>query len=206
MKKLKISLKQQNFLNQNDISLSKVFNAKNYKTKDWRKIMLENELWVAIEVTPCKLKGHTMRTSGGVCVECKPDSLRFLKRYYSNGYVYLAGSIKEMVFKVGFSKNIDNREISLNEQGYGNIYDWKMLYYLEANNSGKLESEIHKSLNEYMLPRIFIKDDKENICREIFNCSYKKIKYTIDRLIVAQNIKLKDEWINKDLISSYDFK
>lgn len=206
MEKLKISLKQQKFLDDNDIPLSKVFNAKNYKSKAWKKIMLENELWIAIGVTPCKLEGHTMRTSGGACVECKPDSLRFLKRYYSHGYVYLAGSVKEMVFKVGFSNNIDNREISLNEQGYGNIYDWKILYYLETNNSGKLESEIHKSLHEYLSPRMFIKDDKENICREIFKCNYQKIKYTIDRLIVSQNIKLTDEWINKDLIASYDFK
>ena len=204
MEKIKISLKQQKFLDHNNIPLSKVFNAKNYKTKDWKKIMLENELWVAIEVTPCKLEGHTMRSSGGACIECNPDSLRFLKRYYSHGFVYLAGSLKEMVFKIGFSKNIENREISLNEQGYGNIYDWKILYYLETNNSGKLESEIHKSLYKYLSPRIFIKDGKENICREIFNCNYQRIKYTIENLVTSQNIKINNEWVNDDLIVNYD--
>ena len=207
MDKLNLTAKQINFFEQHEIPLNKIFDAKNYKTNQWKKIVLENEFWVAINTTPCRLKGHTMRTSGGACIECKPDVIRFVKRYYANAYFYVAGSIEEKVLKVGCANNIKKRETTLNEQGYGGISDWKTLYYVKVENSGKIEFEIHTLLKKYLLPRTFVKNDKENISREIFKCNYEIVSQTINNIFNNNNnIHLIEQWTNNDVIENYNFE
>ena len=80
------------------------------------------------------------------------------------------------------------------------------LYYLKVENSGKIEFEIHTLLKKYLLPRTFVKNDKENISREIFKCNFEIVSHTINKILNNQNIHLIEQWANNDVIENYNFE
>lgn len=203
---LEILESQKDFLDYHSIPLSQVFDASGLRQRDYKVYMKEFDYAYAIGVTPCQAMGHTLRNSSGHCVQCNPSTIRFRRRYYENGYVYLAGSTSEKVIKVGFANDIDNREESLNKQGYGSIYDWQIIYWVQINEGGSFEYLIQDQLNSYASPRTFIKDGRTNNCLEIFSCSFFKAKGIIDILLDEHMIMPLDEYTNDDLINNYNFR
>ena len=201
---MKLAPEQLNFLETQKISLDKIFDAEGLSKSDYHPLMKEMDKIIAIGVTPCAKFSHTMRTRNGHCVQCNTASIAYLERHYDKGYIYIAGSKKEKVVKIGFASNINNREESLNNENYGEISDWKILFQVTCKNAGKIEFNTHKKLSKYLTDKSYLKNNKRNQCYEIFSCSYSLAKETLDENIGdRKNIKKLKENIN--IINEYEF-
>lgn len=202
---MKLTSEQLNFLETQKVSLDKIFDAEGLSKSDYHPLMKEMDKIIAIGVTPCAKFSHTMRTRNGHCVQCNTASIAYLERHYDKGYIYIAGSKKEKVVKIGFTSNINNREESLNNENYGQINDWKILFQVMCKNAGKIEFHTHKKLSKYLTDKNYLKNNKRNQCYEIFSCSYSLAKKTLDENIGdKKNIKKIKE--NTNIINEYEFK
>jgi hypothetical protein len=201
---MNITQEQLNFLEVQKISLDKIFDATGLSKTEYHQIMKEADKIIAIGVTPCAKFSHSMRTRNGHCVQCNTASIAFLERHYDKGYIYIAGSKKEEVVKVGFASDINNREQSLNDEGYGEINDWKIIFQVMCKNAGKIEFNTHKKLNKYLTNRNYLKNNKRNECYEIFSCSYSLAKKTLDKNI-GDTKNIKKSFENLPIVDDYEF-
>ena len=201
---MNITKEQLKFLETQKISLDKIFDATGLSKTEYHKSMKEADKIIAIGVTPCAKFSHSMRTRNGHCVQCNTATIAFLERHYEKGYIYIAGSKKEEVIKVGFASDINNREESLNDEGYGEINDWKILFQVMCKDAGKIEFHTHKKLNKYLINRSYLKNNKKNECYEIFSCSYSLAKKTLDEDI-GDNNNIKKSFENLPIIKEYSF-
>ena len=188
---MNITEEQLSFLKTNNIPLSKIFDATNQKREIYRNAMKDLEKLIAINTTPCSRYGHTIRTRSGHCCQCNTASIAYLKRHYSNGYVYIVGSQNKKVLKVGSTNNIDNRVNSLNFQNYASINDWKLIFYYKCYDMGLIETNAHNKLKKFQVERTYIKNGRTQIAYEIFDCNYDTCKnalsnVTKDNLIIEK--------------------
>ena len=193
---MNITEEQLVFLKENNIPLSKVFDATNQKREVYRKSMKALEKLIAINATPCSKYGHTIRTRNGHCCQCNTASIAYIKRHYADGYVYIVGSQEKKVLKVGSTNNIKNRVNSLNFENYASINDWELILYYKCNNIGLIETEAHNKLNKFQIEKIYTKNGRTQIAYEIFDCSYDTCKNSLINSIKNQ----------KDIIEKYEDK
>ena len=191
---MNITEEQLVFLKENNIPLSKVFDATNQKREVYRKSMKALEKLIAINATPCSKYGHTIRTRNGHCCQCNTASIAYIKRHYADGYVYIVGSQEKKVLKVGSTNNIKNRVNSLNFENYASINDWELILYYKCNNIGLIETEAHNKLNKFQIEKIYTKNGRTQIAYEIFDCSYDTCKNSLISSIKNQ----------KDIIEKYE--
>jgi len=201
---MNITNEQLKFLETQKISLDKIFDATGLSKTEYHKTMKEMDKIIAIGVTPCAKSSHSMRTRNGHCVQCNTATIAFLERHYEKGYIYIAGSKMEEVVKVGFASDINNREQSLNDEGYGEINDWKILFQVRCKDAGKIEFHTHKKLNKYLTNRSYLKNNKRNECYEILRCSYSLAKKTLDENI-GDSKNIKKSFENLPIIDEYNF-
>lgn len=167
----KITLDQMQFLQQQSISLSRVFDASGMPRSVYEQAMIELEMIVAIGVSPCRKAGHTLRTPAGHCAQCNTHALGFLRRHYETGEVYVAVSEKTDLIKIGSAKCSKERMNTLNRLGYGGASDWSIHWHDACNKAGKVEFIAQNILNEHRTSRTYIKNGKPVDCQELFNCS-----------------------------------
>ncbi len=127
--------------------------------------MKENGTYYPTNVTPCKESGHSVRSKSGHCVMCKKnwEFLNKCKKAYENieAYTYIAASEYGKIVKIGYSKNIKDRKISLNKKDkYSGFSDWQIVYYLKSNKANKLETETLKNTYCYNFPCQYYKGSK----------------------------------------------
>lgn len=96
----------------------------------------------------------------------------FRERYYSPGYVYIAGSLSHRVLKIGTTVNIRNQERRLQRTEYGSIGDWALLYYVWVSEGGRIEHDARRLLVRYRQLRMYDKEGHRQKGREIVNCRF----------------------------------
>lgn len=195
---MKITEEQLFFLKENNIPLSKVYDATNQKREVYRKSMKALEKLIAINATPCAKYGHTIRTRNGHCCQCNTANIAYIKRHYANGYVYIVGSQEKKVLKVGSTNNIENRVNSLNFENYATINDWKLILYYKCNDMGLIETEAHNKLQKFQVEKTYIKNGRTQIAYEIFDCNYDVCKIALANATKNNIIeKYEDELLSK---------
>jgi len=125
---------------------------------------------LAIGVTACRKGNHSLRTRSGHCAQCNPASLAFQSRNKAEACVYVAGSISLKLIKVGMTKDVSNRFISLNGLGYGGVSDWTCLYWKKTEKAGEVEFRVHSKLNKYAAPTSYERFGNIVNCLETFSC------------------------------------
>jgi hypothetical protein len=172
------------FLKYHGINDSEVYDATDMPTWEYKEMMSLYGYKVAIGVTPCQAYGHSLRSSKGHCVICKPEVLNYRARYNLSGAVYIAYSATSQLVKVGMTKESPNDRIrSLNSSGYGAINDWQLIKSRYCQNMGYVENEIKKKFNSYLKPIEFYRNNSWNIetSTEIFDCNLDDIvKYFLE--------------------------
>jgi hypothetical protein len=195
---MNITEEQLAFLKENNITLSKVFDATNQKREIYRKSMKALEKLIAINATPCAKYGHTIRTRNGHCCQCNTANIAYIKRHYANGYVYIVGSQEKKVLKVGSTNNIENRVNSLNFENYASINDWELIFYYKCNDMGLIETEAHNKLQKFQVEKTYIKNGRTQIAYEIFDCNYDVCKIALVNATKNNIIeKYEDELLSK---------
>ncbi len=97
------------------LPLSFMFDATGTRTKDYQEAMKLDERFFAFGVTACSRGGHqTIRSRTGDCIQCDTSKIAYTLRPYKTAEVYVAGSLKANLIKVGSSVDSDARVLELN--------------------------------------------------------------------------------------------
>jgi len=174
---------QINFLNQQKIPLYQLFDATGLKFTEYKQIMKDLGMVVAVGVTPCNEAGHTLRDRHGHCVQCGTHNFAFRRRHYDSGVIYLARSESLQLSKVGTTKDASGREKSLNRFGYGGSCDWKIQYSKQCDEAGRVEFNVHQALKNHNVSKSYWKQGRLIDCAELFNCGVELAIETIENII-----------------------
>lgn len=173
---------QLHFFLRHQIPLSQVFDASGYRTSEYKSIMRELGMMVAIGVSPCARGGHTIRTRAGHCAQCGTHNLAFLRRFDDAGYVYVAYSKHLKLVKIGTTSNPTARLTTLNYFGYGGTHDWDMLFNNYYPKAGRIEFLIQQNLSTYRVWNEYVKQGEPVRCQELFRCTPKIAIAAIEKL------------------------
>jgi T5orf172 domain-containing protein len=142
--------------------------------------------------TPCRAMRHRIRTRAGHCAQCKPANIGFTARETSSGYVYIAGSLRGRLMKIGVAGDIAQRERQLRAESYGGFADWVVLVNVWVDDSGKVERQISSSIKGQRFYNSYWKDGVEQVATEMIRCSFRTalIAFTsvVGRLVNEQRI------------------
>ena len=170
------------FLKKHKVQLKSVFDSHDVSRKDRMRIMKDLNMRIAFNVPPCSKGGHTLKNRHGHCVQCNTAILAYQARHHSKGIVYVAGSLAGKLIKIGFSKSVGVRAESLNRTKYAGFNDWVVLYALNSENAGLIESEAQSLLHKYRFA-IQYKHDGWNNSIETFHCAYSKAKEFVEKVV-----------------------
>lgn len=159
------------FLRTQGLTAADVYDGRSQTSAGWKAGVRAAGKTVVLG-TPCTTKGHRLRTRSGHCAQCDTAKLGYQKRHNSVGYIYIAGSRKAKLLKIGTCVDIDQRLRNLNNQGYGGISDWAMLFTARVEAGGKTESDILARLSKYKITRMYIKDGKQQEAAEMLTMGF----------------------------------
>jgi hypothetical protein len=169
----KLSDEQVQFIRDQGISLSQVFDGSGLSAKD--RVAKMNDLGTPFYYggAPCQAAGHTLRTKPGHCIQCDTSKIAYQLRNSASGHVYIAYSGSKQYAKVGYSQAYPNERIAfLRRENYGTASDWELkeAAHLE-NHAGQREFAIHALLERFRKPVTYEKYPGVFVeCREIFSC------------------------------------
>ena len=86
------------------------------------------------------------------------------------GYVYFITNGENI--KIGYTKDVQIREESLNRTEYAGYYDWIVLFAIRSINAGEIESRLDMALKEYSFSLDYLHDGGLQEANEVFKCSY----------------------------------
>lgn len=135
--------------------------------------------------------GHRLTTRKGHCVQCDTSKISYAKRHEEPAFVYIAGSGKSQLIKIGVTQDISQRLDNLNSQRYAEASDWEMLFYVRFKRAGAVETTAQSQLSDFGEMRSALRDCRDQTSREVFNCGFDHAYKTIAR--VAQSFNLKPE-------------
>jgi len=163
-------------LRRHGFSTKDVFDGTRYSTSEWQRMLETNGQHVAIRKAPCKKGGHRLFDKGNHCLVCSPASPGFISRHTTNGYVYIYGSLKGKLIKVGFTTDLSERYKFIIRESYGGFDDWEQLFFVQFENAGRVESQAHSALADCIAVGSYIKDGKTQNSRELFSCSFSRAR------------------------------
>lgn len=194
------------FLERHKLKKELFFNANSKDINTIRNFMIDEGALFAFNTTSCK-NGHTFRDRNGHCIVCNTANITFQLRKHASGYVYIAGSLRFRLMKIGITNNIKSREISLNKDSYAGTDDWQLLYsFYSTRDTGLIENEVISRLSTYRpaYPFSYFKSGKK-YSNEVFFCGFKKIISTLNEVIEYYKIKPIQEVEKKNYIHLYQF-
>jgi len=181
------------FLKTQGLSAGDVFDTKGRSVKEVKEEAKALGKVLVVGV-PCGSGGHRLRTRHGHCVQCKPATLGYLKRVSVFGDVYVAVSQSLKWTKVGSTTNREQRFAKLNFDAYGNASDWRPVFWITAEQSGRIELDAHRMLSRYSVEATYTKDGKPQASRECFACSAIVAMNAIVNLIARQGYRTTRHW------------
>lgn len=181
------------FLKTQGLAADDVFDAQGRPIKDIRGEAKALGKMLVVGV-PCGSGGHRLRTRHGHCVQCKPATLGYLKRASAFGDVYIAVSPSLKWTKVGSTTNREQRFAKLNFDAYGNASDWRPVFWITAEQSGRVELDTHRKLSRYSVEATYIKDGKPQVSRECFTCPAIVALNAIVQIIQREGYKTSRHW------------
>lgn len=94
----------------------------------------------------------------------------FAKAYKEATYLYIAYSNRSHLFKMGITKNTQDRLRNLNSHRPDDSGDWKYVGYVKIGSkiTGIIESQTATSLKQFNIHRPF--GGKKGYCRELYSC------------------------------------
>lgn len=99
-------------------------------------------------------KGHRLTSRSGHCFQCNPKQKAFERKHGRPGYVYVAGSLRGKLLKIGTTDDLSDRLRTLcseGAQGYAGFSDWRMLASIRTDNRGTLEDRVLARLRAFSI-------------------------------------------------------
>ncbi|VDC50494.1 GIY-YIG nuclease family protein [Brevundimonas mediterranea] len=160
------------FLSVQKISLREMFDASGMRQKDYELAMKATDQHFAYGTPPCRAGGHSLKTRYGHCIQCGTEKIAFALRHHIPAHVYIAGSYRGKIIKIGLAKDTGDRIAQLNDWRYGGATDWELLAFAHTKQAGKVEFATQNMLSEHRSTGSYIRDGNEQQCYELFGCGY----------------------------------
>jgi hypothetical protein len=93
--------------------------------------------------------GHRLTTRSGHCFQCNPKQKAFEKKHGKSGYVYIAGSLRGKLLKIGTTDDVADRTRTLCSERYAGFSDWRILAKILTDDRGTLEDRALNRLIAY---------------------------------------------------------
>jgi hypothetical protein len=160
------------FLSRYGLSADDVFDGREYSQSGAR-YAAKAEGKILVLGSPCRARGHRLRTRPGHCAQCDPKKIRYQQRFSEPGYVYIAGSLAGRVVKIGTCINVPQRENQIRMEGYGGQSDWVVLFHTPfIDDAGRIEHNSRVTLSHCRMSRSYFKDGMSQQGEEILRCSF----------------------------------
>jgi hypothetical protein len=163
---------QRTFLAARGIPLSCLFDASGMSKPDYQRAMKEAGKSFAYGVTPCIKGGHRLRTRAGHCIQCDHSKIAYMLRHDAPSTIYIAGSVRGRLLKVGCSNDVQVRRQLLNSYWYGGQFDWQILATAQTPSAGRVEFEVHARLARFHVSGEYVQGGKRRVCYELFRCDF----------------------------------
>lgn len=171
------------FLAEHGLTASDIFDGRGMSVADRKREAKKLGKDFLVGNNSCGEYGHRLRTRAGHCIQCNTSRITYQTRHTKSGYVYIAGSIRQKLIKVGGTESTDDRERTLNNDQYARACDWEMLYSVWVDEYGDTEDKIRKLLAPYQIWVSYTKEGKEQESNETFRCSFTVAKNALDEVM-----------------------
>jgi hypothetical protein len=170
---MNLTTSERTFVERHRIGILGVLDGRGLSKVEYRSLAKEQGKTLILG-SPCRYAGHRLRTRSGHCAECDPRNIAFQNRYHAEQFVYIAGSLKGKLIKIGTTNDADQRQRSLRFEAHGGYRDWSMLYTAYAKEAGKVEQQIKDKLANFQTVRRYSKQDCTTDAIELFECSFSR--------------------------------
>jgi T5orf172 domain len=159
------------FLEKYGLSASNVYDGRG-QSKAKREAAAKQGGFDLILAAGCTNGGHRLKTRSGHCAQCDTSKLARQTRYNTPGSVYIAGSLRTKLLKIGSTDDVEQRERTLQyERGYGSAPDWKVLFHAKVAKKGEVEGAALRSLERYKVPRPYVNGSQQEAA-ELLNAPF----------------------------------
>lgn len=185
---------QLDFLKRHKIDPSEALDASGMSRSKWPEVMKAQQKRLAYgsSIAPCDKGGHTLRTRKGHCAQCNPSSLSFSARYAKTAHVYIIGSARSGLIKIGLTENeITERLANINSELYGGADDWLELAISETvKDSGRIEANAQKSLEWARVEARSLRPNRQHDSMEVFACCFTEARAAVTQQL-PKGVRLK---------------
>jgi len=205
-----LNKEQKDFMKKHQISEDLLFDANGEGfSEELKRNMFDSQKVLAYNVGGCEGNAdHNFVNIEGDFVQGDLDKIPFALRTYKTGYIYIAGSIKAHLIKVGSSNEVKDRIKSLNisTAKSGGYDDWELLLQAKTTTLGKVERLFQQKLSEYKSSAQYEKHGKIQNGGELYRCSYNKAREVITAIEEEEGIEFTQINEKRHLLSEYQFK
>lgn len=170
------------FLASQGLGPDDVFDARGYSQAVWFGLIKQAGKTVALG-SPCRKRRHRLRSRKGHCIQCDTSKLAFAGRHDLEQYVYIAGSMKAKLLKVGVCKELDQRLRQICFERHGDAGDWEVLYSIYHPRSGEVEHLTLSRLARYAVYEPYWKNGEIQTSTEMLRCSFSKALKTLNEVV-----------------------
>ena len=125
------------FIRHHKISIDEVIDVTGMIPIGQKRAMEARGARIAINGARCG-NGHRFKTRSNHCPICEPKNLAFERRHSVTAYVYVCVSETNLV-KVGFAKDVNDREGRLNREAYASCTNWRLMFSIKTEKAGQVE-------------------------------------------------------------------
>jgi len=191
------------FLVEHKIHWENLFDARGLPPSGWddsaKKLGLDFGL-----SEPC-YKGHRLRSRKGHCIQCRTAEIAFLRRNSANGYIYIAATKLGKLYKIGSTIDFKQRLKALRQTQYAGFDDWQIICVARIKNSGKIEFDIHRKLDDFKVARSYLNSGVETNATEVFETSLTNVWQAFQTSVDWKNLPENSKDRAKNF-AAFDFK
>lgn len=135
--------------------------------------------------TPCsKPERHRLKTRAGHCFQCRPLRIAFQRRESVHGYVYIAGSLKGRLIKIGMSQyDVWTRDYKNRYDSYGGFDDWHTVFHVHVEDAGRIERLARERLRAFRVSGAYVKDGNPQDANEMLRCTFSQAREALMAVI-----------------------
>ncbi|WP_027582906.1 GIY-YIG nuclease family protein [Bradyrhizobium sp. Ai1a-2] len=189
------------FLASQGLGAADVFDARYYSQATWFRLIKEAGKTVALG-SPCRKGRHRLRSRKGHCVQCDTKVLAFAGRYDLKQYLYIAGSLRARLIKIGVCRDLGQRIRQICAERHGDARDWEVIYAVKIERAGEIEERVLARLGRYAIDSQYWKNGFLQQSTELRRCSISLALKAMSAEIEGKDYDTATDWRDK---SAYEF-
>lgn len=198
---------EEQFLKHHGLSAKHVLDARHLRTKEWQEILQNSDHSLVVRSKSCSNAGHRIFDAYNHCIQCHPRYIEEVARHHRDGYVYIAGSLKGQLVKIGLSNDLEQRSYKLTFDAYGGFDDWEIVFYVKVSNAAKIETAARRLLSGKAITATYLKDRiRIQSAKELLQCGYPEALEAIYKAMKASRRSWLTEPVQLNNCRRYSFK